>query len=679
MTIAATLEKMVELKKVLNHHANLYYNTDRPEMTDAEYDSLYQELQALEYSYPELVTPDSPTQRVGAKLLNGFSNVRHALPMLSLHTETDTSAEAALAFDARVRKDLGLSEQDPPIWYAVERKFDGLAINLRYEQHLLVHAATRGDGEVGEDVTSSVRTIKQIPLRIPDDAPALLEVRGEVMMFHADFKRINELRISNGEKPLVNPRNAAAGALRQLDPKEVAQRRLSFCTYGIGECSITGDAAEWQDNQFSLLNKLRDWGFPFELVGLANGGIELAQQYATMAEERLSFPYDIDGIVYKVASAQLQKQLGYSSREPRWALAHKFPPQEMTTTVLAIDIQVGRTGKLTPVARLSPVFVGGTTITNVTLHNEGEAQRNDVRVGDTVIVRRAGDVIPEIAGVVFNQRPAGACLFTMPPCCPVCDSKVVREEGEADYRCSGGLFCAAQRKQAILHYVQRKAVEVDGLGESLVEQLISAGLVTGLPDLYSLDKEALMKLEGMGEKSATNLLSAIEASKHTTLRKFLYGLGIRHAGEGTSKALSAHYGALEPILHASEEELRQIPDIGPIVAKSLVTFFSQKANRQVVDLLRQRGVTWKESSTEVKAAGALSSKVFVLTGSLVSFSREVAQEKLEALGATVSKSVSKKTDYLIAGPGAGSNLAKAQALSVPILNEEALLKLLNPT
>lgn len=668
-------QRVQELHRLLHHHAHRYYVLDEPEIPDAEYDRLFRELQAIEAAHPELVTPDSPTQRVGGKPLAQFASVRHAVPMLSIRTETDTEASGAEAFDARVRRELGLSETEPAVEYVAELKFDGLAINLRYEQGVLVQAATRGDGEVGEDVTQNIRTIGQIPLRLPEGVPAVLEVRGEVYLRRDDFNALNERQREKGEKTFVNPRNAAAGAVRQLDPAIAAQRPLSFFTYGLGE--VTPGAVKVASH-FAWLQQLKSWGFPVcDHVVIAQGAPDLIAFHRRMGELRDSLPYDIDGVVYKVNRLDLQQLLGFVTREPRWAVAHKYPAQEMLTTVQAIEIQVGRTGKLTPVAKLAPVFVGGVTVTNATLHNEDEARRKDVRIGDTVIVRRAGDVIPEVVAVLPEKRPPGAEMFTMPHTCPVCGSAAVREEGEADYRCTGGLFCSAQRKQAILHFAHRRAVEIEGLGDKLVDQLVDSGVVNTLPDLYRLGLTALASLERMADKSAQNIVEALEKSKQTTLPRFLFGLGIRHVGEATAKALARHFGKLDAIMDASEEQLLQVADVGPVVAQSIRTFFEQPHNREVVEQLRACGVTWEEGEPAPVDVLPLAGKTLVLTGTLPTLSRDQAKELLEAAGAKVAGSVSKKTDYVVAGEEAGSKLEKAQALGVAILDEAGLFRLLN--
>ncbi|WP_296869637.1 NAD-dependent DNA ligase LigA [Tibeticola sp.] len=670
----AAAERARELREQLHFHAWRYYTLDDPLIPDAEYDRLFRELQALEAEHPALRTPDSPTQRVGAAPLDGFAPVRHAVPMLSIRTETDTTPAGAVAFDARVRKELGLTDADPPVVYVGEPKFDGLAMNLRYVDRVLVQAATRGDGEVGEDVTQNIRTIGQIPLRLPDAAPALVEVRGEVYMRRDDFERLNERQRAAGDKTFVNPRNAAAGAVRQLDPAIAAQRPLSFFAYALGELAPGAQVAA---TQFELLQTLKSWNFPVSpSVRRCFGASDLVAYHAAMAAERDRLPYDIDGVVYKVDSFALQRELGFVTREPRWAVAHKYPPQEELTTVLAIDVQVGRTGKLTPVAKLAPVFVGGVTVTNATLHNEDEARRKDVRVGDTVIVRRAGDVIPEIVGVLPERRVGTPAPFTMPSHCPVCGSAVVREEGEADHRCSGGLFCPAQRKQAILHYAQRRALDIEGLGDKLVDQLVDAGLVHTVADLYHLGLTALAALERMAEKSAANVLAAIEQSKSTTLPRFIFGLGIRHVGEATAKALARHFGSLDAMMQASEAQLAEVEDVGPVVARSIRTFFDQPHNREVVEQLRACGVHWTEGPPAERTPQPLSGKTFVLTGTLPTLSREEAKALLEAAGAKVSGSVSKKTDYVVAGAEAGSKLDKARELGVAVIDEAQMRALL---
>jgi DNA ligase (NAD+) len=672
--------RAAELRAQLHHHAHRYYTLDEPEIPDAEYDRLFRELQAIEAAHPELLTPDSPTQRVGGAILKELVPVRHAVPMLSIRTETDTEATGAVAFDARVRRELKLSETDPPVDYLAELKFDGLAMSLRYEQGVLVRAATRGDGETGEDVTHNVRTIGQIPLRLPEGVPEVLEVRGEVYMRRDQFEQLNERQRekiasgAKGEKTFVNPRNAAAGAVRQLDSKITRDRPLSFFAYSWGE--VLGDA-EPPATQYDWLMRLKAWGFPVaEQTTRCRGADELVAFHRRIGELRDTLPFDIDGVVYKVDSLARQKQMGFVTREPRWAVAHKYPAQEQLTTVQAIDVQVGRTGKLTPVAKLAPVFVGGVTVTNATLHNEMEARRKDVRVGDTVIVRRAGDVIPEVVSVLTDKRVGDPPPFTMPAQCPVCGSDAVREEGEADHRCTGGLFCAAQRKEAILHFAHRRAVEIEGLGDKLVEQLVDSGLIKTLPDLYKLGFTALAGLDRMAEKSANNIVAALEKSKQTTLPRFLFGLGIRHVGEATAKELARHFGQLDRIMDASVEALSEVNDVGPVVAQSIHTFFEQPHNREVVEQLRACGLSWEEGEPAARAPQPLAGKTFVLTGTFPTLSRDQAKDLLEAAGAKVAGSVSKKTDYVVAGTEAGSKLEKAQTLGVAVIDEAAMLAML---
>jgi DNA ligase (NAD+) len=688
-------ERVAYLRSQLQLAGHHYHVLDEPLIPDAEYDRLFKELQAIEAEHPKWITPDSPTQRVGGTPVASFMQVSHKVPMLSIHTETDISKEGAFQFDIRVRKQLELSPLDPPVEYVAELKFDGLAISLIYRQHVLVQASTRGDGETGEDVTHNIRTIGQIPLRLSLDAPADLEVRGEVYMRRDDFETLNERqrnRIAEGvknEKTFVNPRNAAAGAVRQLDPKIAAQRPLSFFAYALhfhadDEVSLspvdaTLNGLKTYGSHIQVLNKLKAWGFPVsEHTRLVNGAQGLVAFHEDIAALRDSLPFDIDGVVYKVNQIALQHRMGMVSREPRWAVAHKYPAQEELTTVQAIEVQVGRTGKLTPVAKLAPVFVGGVTVTNATLHNEDEARRKDVRIGDTVIVRRAGDVIPEVVSVLIEKRLHEATIFTMPSHCPVCGSLALREEGEADYRCTGGLFCSAQRKQAILHFAHRRAVEVDDLGEKLVDQLVDAGLVNTLPDLYKLGFSHLAALDRMAEKSANNLLASLERSKQTTLPRFVFGLGIRHVGEATAKDLARHFGGIEAIMDASVDQLLMVNDVGPVVANSLRTFFDQVHNREVVEQLRASGVHWEESAPGARLDLPLAGHTYVITGTLPTLSRDQAQALLEQAGAKVAGSVSKKTTGVIAGEAAGSKLDKAVALGVPVLDEAALLLLVKP-
>ena len=685
MPSPAQSERAAQLRAALHHHAHLYYTLDAPEIPDAEYDRLFTELDALEAAYPTLRTPDSPTQRVLGRVLDGFTPVHHAVPMLSIRTETDYASTGASAFDARVRKELALPADAPPVEYSAELKFDGLAVNLRYVNGQLLQAATRGDGETGEDVTQNIRTIGQVPLRLHSATPpAVLEVRGEVYMRRDDFEALNERqreKIAQGqknEKTFVNPRNAAAGALRQLDPAIAAQRPLSFFAYGLGEVQ---DWADMPTTHRATMDALAALGLPVcSHRTTAQGADELVAFHQHIGALRDKLPFDIDGVVYKVNSLALQQQLGFVSREPKWAVAHKYPAQEQTTTVQAIDVQVGRTGKLTPVAKLAPVFVGGVTVTNATLHNEEEARRKDVRVGDTVIVRRAGDVIPEVVSVVLEHRPPNTQPYTAPQACPVCGSAVEREEGEVDTRCTAGLYCSAQRKQAILHFAQRRALDIENLGEKLVDQLVDSQLIRTLPDLYQLDINTLAGLERMAEKSAQNLLQGLEKSKSTTLARFVYGLGIRHVGEATAKDLARYFGNLDAIMAADEASLLQVPDVGPVVAHSIQHFFAEPHNREVVAQLRAVGLHWEESSQAHNSANAaalpLAGKTVVLTGTLPTLSREHAKAMLEAAGAKVAGSVSKKTHYVVAGSEAGSKLDKAQELGVAVLDEAGMLALL---
>jgi DNA ligase (NAD+) len=686
-TLATDQKRADELHAILHEHAYKYYVLDEPTIPDADYDKLFQELQAIEARHPQLQRPDSPTQRVIGQVLEGFASVQHAVPMLSIRTETDTTEEGARAFDVRVRRELKLAETDPPVAYSAELKFDGLAINLRYEHGVLVQAATRGNGEEGEDVTSNIRTIKQIPLKLRGVDVPVLEVRGEVYMRRDDFEAYNERQralIAGGaknEKTVVNPRNAAAGAVRQLDPNQSRRRPLSFFAYGLG------DVQGWTvpATHSGLLEALAAMGFPVAKLRVVSEGADgLVAFHQKVGAERDQLPYDIDGVVYKVDSRELQARLGFLSREPRWAVAHKYPAQEQTTLLLDIDIQVGRTGKLTPVAKLQPVFVGGTTVSNATLHNEGEAQRKDVRVGDTVIVRRAGDVIPEVVGVVLDRRTpevAAKPLFDMQAWvhgkCPICASPIAKEEDEADWRCTGGITCPAQCKQAFLHFASRRAVEIEGLGDKVVDQLVDAGIVRTLPELYKLGVAKLNELERMGDKSAQKLVDAIERSKKTTLPRFLFGLGIRHVGEGTSKALARHFGDIDKLMDASVEQLMEIPDVGPIASTSVREFFDQPHHREVVEQLIAAGVHWPAiEGTASDAHRPLLGKTLVITGTLPTLSRDEAKELIEAAGGKASGSVSKKTDWLVAGEEAGSKLDKARELGIAILDEAGLRELL---
>jgi DNA ligase (NAD+) len=667
-------ERAAALRAEIERHAHRYYTLDAPEIPDAEYDRLFQQLQALEAEYPELQSPDSPTRRVIGAVLDGLQPVRHSVPMLSIKTETDTTPAGALKFDAAVRNALKLPPDAPPLRFAAELKFDGLAINLRYEAGRLVQAATRGDGETGEDVTHTVGTIASVPKQLRGVEAPVLEVRGEVFMRRDDFEALNERQREAGLKTFVNPRNAAAGIVRQLDASIARQRPLSFFAYGLG------DVQGWDvpPAHSGLLDALAALGLPVDTHRtVVEGGEALAAFHADVATKRDALPFDIDGVVYKIDDRTLQQQLGFKSREPRWAVAHKYPAQEQSTTLAGIEIQVGRTGKLTPVAKLQPVFVGGTTVSNATLHNRFELRRKGIRVGDTVIVRRAGDVIPEVVGRVPQPRAGYVPNFRMPRTCPVCGSQALREQGSVDYRCTGGLFCAAQRKQALLHFAGRRMMDIEGLGDKLVEQLVDGGIIRTLPELYKLGVVKLVELERMGDKSAANLVAALEKSKRTTLARFLFSLGIRHVGEATAKDLARHFGALDRVMDASVEQLLEVNDVGPVVAQSIRTFFEQAHNREVVEQLRAAGIAWDEHDGEADLTPRpLAGKTFVLTGTLPGLSREEAKERIEAAGGKVAGSVSKKTDYVVAGDEAGSKLEKAQALGVAVIDEATLRSLL---
>ncbi len=656
-----------ELRKLIEHHNYLYYVNDQPVISDAEYDRLFRELSEIERAFPEFKSADSPTQRVGAAPLDAFDAVRHELPMLSLNNAFDEVDVEG--FDRRVREGLGIEEVE----YAVEPKFDGLAVSLRYEGGLFVQGATRGDGSQGENVTANLRTVRSIPLRLSaHHAPAVLEVRGEVLMFKEDFAALNRQQQAIGEKVFVNPRNAAAGALRQLDPKITATRPLRFFAYAVGAADAPDLPLETHSAQMDYLAQFTVPVAPGRAVVRAVRG--LMEYYRQIGSKRAALPYDIDGVVYKVNDLAHQKRLGFVSRAPRFAVAHKYPAEEATTRVLDITVQVGRTGALTPVARLDPVFVGGVTVTNATLHNEDEVRRKDVRIGDRVIVRRAGDVIPEVARVLLEHRPPDAREFVMPTRCPVCDSPVERAEQEAVSRCTAGLTCPAQRKQAILHFASRRAMDIEGLGEKLVEQLVDKGWVQTPADLYQLGAEQLTALDRMGEKSAANLAEALAKSKRTNLARFVHGLGIRNVGESTAHDLAVHFVTLESLVGASEDELLRVPDVGPVVARSIAEFFSAASNRAVVDALACH-LSFEAMAPRMQS-GALEGKSFVLTGTLAGLSREEASMRIQALGGKVVSSVSKKTHYVVVGADPGSKYTKAQALGVPILNEEQLLQLL---
>lgn len=663
--------RMRSLEKDLERWNYEYYVLDAPSVPDSEYDKAFRELSELEKAHPELKSEASPTERVGGAARSDLAKVRHAVPMLSIHTETDFEAEGARAFDERVRKGLGLSDGDEDVEYDVELKFDGLAMNLRYESGILVSAATRGDGLVGEDVTANVKTIRTIPLRLPQGVPDILEVRGEVIMHKADFERLNDEQRLEGLKPFVNPRNAAAGCLRQLDPKVTAKRKLSFYAYGLGEIS---EAVALTHS--SILDRLQSWGFPVAKERrVVKGWKALAEFHGWVKSIRQTLPFEIDGVVYKVNSLALQNELGFISREPRWACAHKYPPEEALTVVQDIDVQVGRTGKLTPVARLKPVFVGGVTVSNATLHNEDFIGELGLKIGDTVVVRRAGDVIPEVVRVLPERRTGAERDFVMPQKCPVCGSETFRDEEEKDTRCTGGLFCPAQRRESLVHFASRLALNIDGLGEKVIDQLIEAQLIETPADLYRLTEDKLLLLDRFGKKSAANLIAALEKSKETTLARFIYALGIRHVGESTARDLAAHFKSLQALMDADSDELLKVNDIGEVIAQSIIHFFEEEHNREVIEKLIAEGVHWPLPQDSA-VNDAVSGKTFVLTGTLPSMGREEAKALLLAQGAKVASSVSKKTDYVVAGAEAGSKLEKAQALGIKIIDQEEMLELL---
>lgn len=658
------------LREQLNWHGYRYYVLDDPEIPDAEYDRLFRELRELETAHPELIAPDSPTRRVGAAPLAAFQTVRHAVPMLSL--DNAFTAEEVADFDRRVRQ--RLADVAAAIQYAAEPKLDGLAVSLHYENGVLVRGATRGDGYTGEDITANLRTVRTVPLRLLATGwPRVLEVRGEVFMPRAGFERWNAQARARGDKPFANPRNAAAGSLRQLDPRVTAERPLDWFCYGVGAV----EEGKLPDRHSAVLERLQTWGLrvcpEWRVVeGLAG----CLAYHRDILERRERLPYEIDGVVYKVDRLDWQQELGFVARAPRWAIAHKFPAQEELTVVEAIEVQVGRTGAITPVARLRPVFVGGVTVTNATLHNADEVARKDVRVGDTVRVRRAGDVIPEVVGVLLDRRPLDTPAFAMPETCPVCGSRIVRLEGEAVARCIGGLYCRAQLQEAIRHFASRRALDIEGLGDKLVEQLVERNLVHNPADLYGLDAATLAGLERMGAKSAAKLIEALERSKNTTLARFLYALGIREVGEATALALAGHFGTLEALMAAEEERLQQVPDVGPVVAAAIRAFFQEPHNQAVIARLRSAGVRWPEGEIKRAIEEPLAGKTFVLTGTLESLTRDEASDRLRALGAKVGGNVSRKTDYVVAGRDPGSKLDKARELGVTVLDEAGLLTLL---
>lgn len=671
MTMSAPVKiqkQAAALRAQLQYHNHRYYVLDDPEVPDAEYDRLFRELQEIESDYPALITTDSPTQRVGAQPLSSFEEVKHAIPMLSLgNAFTDKEVEN---FGKRIADRLNVTD----IQFVAEPKLDGLAISLLYENGVLVRAATRGDGITGENVTQNVRTIHSVPLRlVGKDYPEILEVRGEVYMPKSGFELLNTRQKQNGEKLFANPRNAAAGSLRQLDPKITATRPLAIFCYGVGQVS----GKKMPDSHSETLENLKSWGLRVcPEIKVVKGMSECLVYYRRISEKRNSLPYEIDGVVYKVNRFDQQASLGFVSRAPRWAIAHKFPAQEELTKLLAIDVQVGRTGAITPVARLEPVEVGGVTVTNATLHNYDEIGRMDVRVGDTVVVYRAGDVIPKVAGIVKSRRPKNTRKFKMPTQCPECGSDLVRIEGEAITRCSGGLFCPAQRKEAIKHFASRRAMDIEGLGDKLVDQLVDAGLINDVADLYTLKPGQLAGLERMAEKSAKNLIDALESSKLTTLAKFIFSLGIREVGEATALNLANHFGKLEAVENAGEEELLSVPDVGPVVASNIVTFFQQTHNLDVIKKLQKAKVSWPDVEIVDKGALPMAGKIIVLTGTLTEMTRGEAKQKLQQLGAKVSGSVSKKTNLVVAGESAGSKLEKAEVLGIEVINERAFIQLL---
>ncbi|MFM9835406.1 MAG: NAD-dependent DNA ligase LigA [Methylophilaceae bacterium] len=661
-------QQVAELVTKLSQYDYEYYVLDAPTISDSVYDGLYRQLQALEAEFPKLISPDSPTQRVSGNASNAFEAVSHRQAMLSLNNAF--GEHELLAFDKRIREGLGLESVD----YAVEPKFDGLAITLTYENGLFTQGATRGDGYTGENVTHTLRTIRAIPTKLTiQNPPELLEVRGEVLMLKRDFERLNTMQEAVGAKLFANPRNAAAGSLRQLDAQVTATRPLTFFAYGLGK-TLGAPKLSSHAEAMDFLEKLR---FPVsDLRGIKKGATGLLEYFQHIGALRKNLPFDIDGVVYKVNQFSQQNELGFVSRAPRWAIAHKYPAEEATTVIEDITVQVGRTGAITPVARLKGVFVGGVTVTNATLHNEDEMRRKDIRIGDTVIVRRAGDVIPEVVSVVLEQRPANAMQFNMPIACPECGSHIERSADEAVARCTGGLFCPAQRKQAITHFASRRAMDIEGLGEKLVDQLVEANLVRAVDDIYKLDVNTLAGLERMAQKSAQNVVDAINKSKQTTLARFIYALGIRNVGEATAKDLSAHFGGLQALLDAPLEVLLEVNDVGPIVAESILQFFCEPHNRQVIVSMQALGVQWQEHEGKKQATGVLQGKVLVLTGTLPNMSRDEAKALIEAAGGKVSGSVSKKTDFVVAGAEAGSKLESALTLGLTVVDEAGFKALL---
>ncbi|MFK5895219.1 MAG: NAD-dependent DNA ligase LigA [Pseudomonadota bacterium] len=662
-------QQILELTEKLNDHAYRYYVLDEPEIPDADYDKLFAQLQKLEQKYPQLIVAGSPTQRVGDTPLSEFKQIKHYLPMLSLNNAF--SQQDIIDFDQRIQGFL----VDQDYQYVAEPKLDGLAISLRYEKGILKQAATRGDGTTGEDVTHNIRTIPCISLNLHGEGyPDILEVRGEVYMPKKGFKKLNQQQIEKGEKTFANPRNAAAGSLRQLDPSIAANRPLAFYCYGIGQ--IENPQSPLKQEYFSLLHQLQQWGIRIcPEIKLLDNWQGCIRYYENILSKRSDLPYEIDGVVFKINNFSQQQQVGFVSRAPRWAIASKFPAEEASTKLIAIDVQVGRTGALTPVARLEPVFVGGVTVTNATLHNQDEINRKDVRVNDVVIVRRAGDVIPEVVRPILSERTENSIAYVMPDTCPICGSQAIKLKDEAKLRCSAGLFCPAQKKQAIKHFVSRKAMDIDGLGDKLVEQLSDLKIIDNVSDIYHLQREILLGIDRMGEKSADNLLTAIEKSKTTTLARFIYALGIREVGETTSLSLAQFFKDLEPIIKADPEYLQTIEDIGPIVAQRIYDFFHQQHNLEVVNKLLNAGIEW-EKIEQKQENHLIQNKVIVITGSLTNYSRQQLKQQLQQLGAKVTGSVSKKTDILIAGEKAGSKLDKAQQLGIKIITENDLNDLL---
>jgi len=662
-------KKIKELIEKINVFDYQYYVLDNPSISDFEYDKVFRSLVDLENANPDLIQPDSPTQRVGGEALEAFESVIHRQAMLSLNNAFEE--DELIAFDKRIKDDIGIDEVE----YAVEPKFDGLAITLTYENGIFVQGATRGDGYTGENVTHNLKTIRSIPTKLNHpNPPKILEVRGEVLMLKKDFELLNKKQESLGEKKFANPRNAAAGSLRQLDPRITATRPLTFFSYGLGVCEPNLNLKTHTET----IQLLKQFNLPISDLSASVKGVNGLQSfYEKVLKLRDSLAYDIDGVVYKVNSFNYQNELGFVSRAPRWAIAHKFPAEEAVTEILDIDVQVGRTGAITPVARLKPVFVGGVTVTNATLHNEDEMIRKDIHIGDIVSVRRAGDVIPEIVRVLIDKRPKTINKFKMPTACPECGSPLVRIDDEAVIRCSGGLICPAQQKQSIIHFASRKAMDIEGLGDKSVEQLVTVGLIHGLSDIYKLQLTELINLDRMAEKSGQNLLDAIEKSKKTTLPRFIYALGIRNVGESTAKDLAGFYGDLNEIMKQREENLQLVPDIGPTVAKSISNFFKQNKNREVIQSLIKLGVNWPKHDIRKSTSGIFAAKTFVLTGTLPSMSREEAKSVIEMNGGKVAGSVSKKTDYVVAGTDAGSKLTIAQELGIKVISQDELLKLIN--